>query len=138
MPNVATITIDDGKDTPVSHNFKPHGLSNDGVYHYADISSGIAAGFPRLSISHRAPTGSNSRVYRVKLKLTAPVLETVGTNDAGLTPPPTKAYESLCNIEFVLPERSDPANRKDILAFVQNLLNDATVTAMVEDLESVW
>lgn len=142
MPQVAALTINDGQGTPVPHVFNPVNLT-DGVQFYADQSSGVSLGFPKVSHQLRVPASNGrrsdvSRNYRLKLKVTLPEMETLGTADSGLTPPPTKAYESIFTGEFVLPERASSAHRADLLAYVRNYLADAIVTSFVEDLENTW
>jgi hypothetical protein len=74
----------------------------------------------------------------MKFGISLPVLETVGTADNGIPPPPTIAYVMKANLEFLLPERSTKQNRQDILAYAKNLLAAAVVTSVVQDLETVW
>jgi hypothetical protein len=74
----------------------------------------------------------------LKFHLAVPVLETLGTSDSGITPPPTKSYEVLYNGEFVLPERSSLDVRKDILAYVQSLYGLSVVAEAIEDLKATY
>lgn len=147
MSAIAALTLNDGQSTPVAHTFNPEGVLNQmpPVALYADRSTGVAVGFPRLSISlstppvaRRGQASTADRVYRAKMKVMLPVLETLGTNDAGVTPPATKAFDLVFNGEFILPERSSLQNRKDILAYAKNLLTQAVITALVQDLEAVY
>lgn len=146
MPALAAITINDGQATPVAHTFNPSGPDKNGVNYLYDRSGGIAIGFPAISIDLRepkpVPAGAASvanRVYRATVKVVLPVLEvTSASTGTGIQPAPTKAYDLIARSEFVLPERSTLANRKDILAFVKNLLATATVTSLVQDLESIY
>lgn len=105
---------------------------------FADRSGGVAIGYPVVSYSQRAPT-KGSRNYRMTVKVSTPILEQTSASTAtGIQPAPTKAYEPLCNIEFVLPERSTLAQRKDLLAYVKNLLGNAIITSGVQDFESIY
>jgi hypothetical protein len=65
-------------------------------------------------------------------------LETLGTADNGITPPPTKAFESIVNIEFAIPERASADHRADLMAYVQNYLAHNVVESLVKDLETTW
>lgn len=138
MPQLASITINDGQATPVAHTFDPSGLDSNGVHIFHDRSGGIPLGFPKMSLDLRSGNG-NSDVYRVKARIDVPVLKEVsGSSPAGYSPGPAVDFVMRGHVEFVLPNQSTLDNRKDILAYVQNLLTDSVVSAMVEDLESVW
>jgi hypothetical protein len=147
MPAFAALTVSDGQATPVNHTFSPSGLSNDAsnLAKYADRSGGVAIGFPRVALSLREPmaakpgqASATARVYRVGVTVKVPKLETLGTNDQGITPPPTLAYTAMFSGEFVIPERASLQDRKDILAYVKNLLANAVTTSLVQDLDPVY
>lgn len=95
-------------------NLSPEGFIPGGIAKWVDRSSGISLGFPVFTLSSRAPT-KTSRVTRVLAKYIVPTLET-----AVVGVPPTKAYEHVANIEFLLPERGSAAER---LAFYSRTLS---------------
>lgn len=146
MPALANITINDGQATPVAHTFNPSGPDKNGVNYFYDRSGGIAIGFPAISIDLREPlpakpngVSSLERVYRATVKVIMPVLEvTSASTGTGIQPAPTKAYDLVFKGEFLLPERATQANRKDILAFAKNILANANITSLVQDLESIY
>lgn len=138
----ANIVISDGAITPVVHTFNPN--SGDGnvpgvsVISYDDRISGIQVGFPVISISTRKPTRTN-RNYKVTMKVMVPVLETVSNSTvSGIAPAPTVAYTAMFVGDFIAPERSSLPVRRDLLAYVKNLLGSPTVTLAIQDLESPW
>ena len=105
MPAIATITINDGAGAPVAHNFSPSGITGD-VAKYHDRVGGISVDFPAITISSVSPT-KTSRLYKARMKIVLPVLEnTSGTASNGFTPAPTKAYDLIADMTFILPERS--------------------------------
>jgi hypothetical protein len=67
-----------------------------------------------------------------------PTLTTLGTSDAGLTPPPTVQYINRVNVEFILPEESSLQNRKDAKKYTVGLLGDAAVVDMVHNLINLY
>jgi hypothetical protein len=67
-----------------------------------------------------------------------PVLETLGTADNGITPPPTVAFVPRASIEYVISERASFQNRKDLRKYVQFLQADTQVVAMVEQLQGIF
>lgn len=139
MPAFANISLNDGQATPVSHTFTARRIA-EGIAKWQDTSSGIAVGFPTVTASLREPVpGNKARNYRLTLKFAVPTLETVSNSTySGITPAPTKAYECLCNVEFILPERSITQNRKDIRAYVANALAQVDLKSMIEDLAMVY
>lgn len=138
MPQMASITINDGQATPVAHTFDPSGLDKNGVSLYHDRSGGVPLGFPKITLALTSGNGT-STVYRVRAHVDVPVLKTAsGSTPAGYSPGPAVDFIMRGHVEFVLPSQSTAANRADILAYVKNLLSDAVTPAMVEDLEDVW
>lgn len=147
MPAQQPIVINDGQTTPVAKTFSNAGVKpgESNLATFVDRSSGQALGFARLSISLREPlpakTGSSStsaRMYKAIVTLAIPTLEALGTSDSGLTPPPTLAYQTAFRGEFMIPERASLQNRKDLLAFVKNLMANASLTSVIHDLEPIW
>ena len=138
MPAIAAISLNDGRATPVAHSFAPVNIDATGVAKLADRSSGIALGFPVLSLSLRNPTQGN-RNYKLVARVVVPTLEVTSPSTAtGIQPAPTKAYDVLANLEFVIPERAALQERKDIQAYIKNLLSHATFTSMIENLETIY
>jgi len=138
MTAIAALTLNDGQATPVAHTFAPVDI-NAGVAKWADRAGGIALGYPVVTFSMRQPTKA-SRNYKVTAKVVTPILEqTSASTSTGIQPAPTKAYDLVGNIEFILPERSTLAQRNDFLAYVKNFLaNAAVITPAVQNFESVY
>lgn len=138
MPQMASITINDGQATPVAHTFDPSGLDRNGVSLYHDRSGGVPLGFPKVSLNLSGGNGQTS-MYRVKANIDVPVLKQVsGSTPAGYSPGPSIDYVVRGHMEFVIPSQSSAADRADILAYAKDLLAAAVVTSMVENLEDVW
>jgi len=138
MSAIASMTIADGVATPVNHTFAPVNIDAAGVAKWADRSGGIALGYPVITQSIRVPN-KDSRNYKLVMRVVTPVLEVTSPSTAsGIQPAPTKAYDLVGTIEFVLPERSSLAERKNIAAYVKNFLANANVTNALESFESVY
>jgi len=138
MTAIAALTLADGQATPVNHTFAPVNIDASGIAKWADRSGGIAIGFPTVTYSMRSPN-KTSRNYRLTAKVVVPVLEqTSASTSTGIQPAPTKAYDLLCNVDFVLPERSTLGQRNDLLAYVKNLLGNATLSSGIQNFESVY
>jgi len=144
MSAAANIVLNDAQATPVAHTFIPIGPDAQGAWWFEDQSASESIGFNRISmllkrVGNPAP-GSNSgdRVNRVRVSLHCPVLETLGTNDSGLTPPPTVAHVERMAVEFIIPERASLQNRKDLRKYAYGLLAETQLLAMVEALTNVY
>lgn len=134
------IVLADAAGTPVNHTFVPIGRDANGVYWFEDQSAANQVGNWRISVAVTRPpapdgkTSSDGRSFRTRIGLHEPILETLSNNSAGLTPAPTVAYVSRSFNEFVVPERATLQNRKDIRKMAANLLAEAQITAVVENL----
>jgi len=139
MSAIAAITLADGLATPVNHTFAPVSIDPMGVAQWADRSGGIALGYPVITFKVKQPT-KLALNYRVTAKVVTPVLEVTSPSTAsGIQPAPTKAYDLIGNIEFILPERSTLAQRQVFFSYVRNFLANAPVTtAAVENFEAVY
>jgi hypothetical protein len=144
MGTAVNIVLFDALATPVSHTFVPIGRDKLGAFWWEDQSGVNSVVNNRISalltrpVNPNAGANAGTRVNRVKIGLHTPKPETLGTNDAGLTPPATVAYIPRANTEFVLPERANLQDRKDLRKYNANLMAETQVTAMVEALINVW
>lgn len=144
MAAVANITLNDAQETPVLHTFTPVGPDSSGTWWWEDQSAASPIGYNRISMqlvraSNPAPgANAGTRINRVKIGFHTPKMETLGNNSAGITPPPTVAYIARANVEFILPDRSSLQDRRDLRKYVDFLLAEAQLTAMVESLQNVY
>jgi len=145
MSAVAAIVLADAQGTPVNHTFTPLGPDANGVWWFEDQSQSTPIGYWRISLqlTRTPPAGngqasSSNRVNRVKCGLHQPQLETLGTNDAGITPPPTVSYVTRGMTEFILPERNSLQDRKDSRKMLMNLMANTQVVDMVESLQNIY
>jgi len=145
MPAVANIVLADAQATPVNHTYIPLGPDANGAWWFEDQSQSTPIGYWRMSIQLKRPgnpsAGARSdveRVSRVTITMHQPVLESLGTNDAGLTPPPTVSYIPRSKQEFILPERGTLQNRKDLRKMSASVLADATVVSVIENLQNIY
>lgn len=136
MTAIANIVVNDAQSTPVAHTFAPAKAEADFAL-LEDRAAGVYVGYNKLSFRLVRPTGNNgnSRNLKLNIKIETPKLETLGTNSAGITPPPTVAYRPVADMMFTLPERCSLQDRKDLLAFVKNVLANAAVTLAFEQYE---
>jgi hypothetical protein len=134
MAAFAALTLTDAAGTPVNHTYSPKKIE-DGIAVWKNTAGGIAVGFPTATLSLREPN-KGSRAWKLQAKLVYPVLEvTSPSTSTGIQPAPTKAYDLMCVVEMVLPERASLQERKDILAMARDFFGDAVITAAVHDLD---
>jgi hypothetical protein len=129
MAALADITINDGAATPVARTFAP-AKNEPGLVTYHDRSSGVAIGYPVITLGNRLPDKS-SRNHKVTVKLVYPVLETAATAASGFTPGPTKAYELMFKAEWVIPDRASGLERDHLMKLPTNLFSHAVMDDLV-------
>jgi hypothetical protein len=142
MTTAVAIALADAQATPVTHTFNPFGLDpKTGLFTFEDTSAASAIGNWRIKIALKRPpapssgVSSKGRVYRATITLEEPVLETLSNSTvSGILPAPQVAYVPRCFIDLVLPERSSLTDRKSLRKMTWNLMNDANVVAVVENL----
>ena len=133
MPQLQTITLNDGLSTPVARAFIPVGIEN-GVAKLAfrDPSNGHLH-LDRIITLSSKQTGDGGR--RVTLKVLLPVVHNGSGSD--FTYPDSEDTE-IFNCSFKISQLSDLGEREDLLAFATNLLASTEVQAMVENAEGMW
>lgn len=142
MPARANIVVNDGQATPVAHTFNPAENGDNDLFE--DKSGGIPIGFPTIVTRFQRPAPGaaasvSNRVYRIKTTVSWPTLEsTSASTGTGIPPAPTVAYVNRCVMEWIHPERSTLANRKDARAIVYNLLANTDYKKVVEELDPYY
>lgn len=144
---VALTAVDATPVSPVSFTFNPRGKTKDGYWIFEQVtpapSNALAAArlHVRLVREDMKPViGSRlGGAARVHAKLWIPTMETMSTNDAGITPPPQVAYTCFSEVNYVLPERSTEQDRKNLRVLSANLTgSNASLQAMLYQLEDLW
>lgn len=132
MSQIAPIVIADGKSTPVNHTFGPVVSSPNAMYRES-ISTLPVTGQGIVDITLKSQPMAAMQTVRIKLIL--PALETVsGQNASGYTAAPKVAYSNEVYLEFKLPSRGTVDQRKDLRVLASNLLKDAQIIDVVDNL----
>lgn len=130
MAAIANVVLNDGLAVPVAKTFSPADCTSQ-LATWTDRTSGINIGFPALTLS----LSQGQEITRILAKIQLPVLEVISGADAGYTPSPKVAYTVIGKVEMVLPNRSTLQNRKDMQAFIKNLMSNAFMTKAAEEYE---
>lgn len=116
----ANLVLNDGQSTPVAKTFSARGADMKSAL-WTDVSSGLRIGNPLITILNSESTGSNG-AYRVVMRVKLPVLEVVSGDAGGYQAVPKVAFEMFGKVELTSPNRASLQNRKDLFAFVKNLM----------------
>lgn len=132
------ITLTDAATTPVNRIYYPTQALNSDVLVWRDRTQSIYAGQNRLTLGQRM-ADARAKTSKVSWKLELPILEqTSPSTGSGIQPAPTVGYTLLGSIEMVLPDRSTQQERKDLLAQLRDLIDEAIVTTQVQDLDFIY
>jgi hypothetical protein len=134
----ANITLTDATPTtPVNRVYYPTEQKGI-VLNWVDRTQAISAGQNKLSVSQKS-SSKDSPTYKITWKLVCPTLaQTSPSTSTGIQPAPSVAYTNLATLEFVLHERATQQERKDLLAQLRDLIDEAIVTNEVENLDLIW
>lgn len=135
MSAIAAITIADGKAVPENHTFNPVESGSSSRYRTA-VSTLPTVGQELISSRYREV---NPTLHSVSMVLDLPALETAsGANEAGYTAAPKVAYNHKVKVEFFLPTRGTAAQRKDLRVLLSNLLLNAQVVDLIDNLAAQY
>lgn len=129
MPSPTTITVADGKATPVNHSFQPLGTQN-GIASFAEPSSdGSLTKRNQLVYTQKLPSKGRSTVLeRTEMILPYVVTETVNGVSREVVHSNVRVV-----IEIVSHPEVPKAFVKDARVMNANLLTNATVAAAMDD-----
>jgi hypothetical protein len=137
MAQLTAITLTDAASTPVNRVFNPAKKDGD-VYRWDYRGSGIVAAYDQLSVSTRLPSKA-AKATKVQFRPVCPTLEQTSASTAtGIQPAPTVAYTNTGEITLILHERSNLQDRKNVLAMMRDLIDEALVTAVVENYDAPY
>ncbi len=129
MPSAASLVLADGQSTPVNHTFTPIRVDGSNAT-FVDRSSGIQAGYPILTSTFRDPV-AKSRINKIGVRLSVPVLDTSGTV-------PVVAFRNDIDAQFMMHELSTRAQRADSLAYFRNYVNSTAFSNAVLDYDRYY
>jgi hypothetical protein len=125
------ITLTDAATTPVARVYYPQKMV-DGLISWIDRTQAVLLGQNRLTLSQRV-ANKQARSNKISWKLECPVLEQTAAYG-----PYSLAYTNLAALGLVFHERASLQERKDVLAQVRDLIDEAIVTTQVHDLDFIY
>jgi len=129
MPAIAALSINDGQTTPVAHSFAP--VTTDGsIAKWADRSPTIPSGFRTISYEVAPPSGSRV-TNKLQMGLMNPTVATVNSVDQVVR------YSSAQVTLNIHPDAT-LQERKDLLAYLVNFFQSASVKTSVENIEPFY
>lgn len=131
MGQRANITLTDAATTPVNRVYKPY-QSSENLILWRDTTQAVFAGQNRLTLVQRL-ANKQARSNKISWKLECPVLEQTAAYG-----PYSLAYTNLASLELVMHDRSSQQERKDVLAQMRDLIDEAIVQSQVHDLDFVY
>jgi hypothetical protein len=136
MAQIANIVVADGATTPINHTFFPLATRPDAQYREAIASLPLVGQGVTELVNRSGPTAT---LQRVRVKLALPALEAVtGNNAEGYTAAPKVAYTNSAVIDLILPARGTVQQRKDLRVMLSNLLKDAQVIDLIDNLNTPY
>lgn len=145
MGQLTNIVANNGAATPVAYTFTPLGPDTSGVqwFEQATPAPANARAAARVSVSLKRPKLQASPrlqgIAKAEFGIWLPFMESLGTSDAGITPPPTVAYELQGRMVLFLSERSTPQDRKNLRMLMVNAVGlDAGIVDVVDNLRQMY
>lgn len=128
MPAIAAIALTDGRATPIVHTFAPKSTNGSKSRHINTASGVTLAAAELLTLEVVEPVGPNG-AHRVIGSLVQPVEVTDSGGNYVVD------YSNKFNFDFNFSRKSSAAIRKDLAYMVGDLLTEAVIRSMVENLE---
>lgn len=131
MSAITALTLNNGETTPVAKTFDVQ-FKDGFTAKYAERSNGIVAGFPTIDTTLRPAKGSQAR--KVVINVAIPTLkEAAASQSSGFVPAPEVQFYDSAHLAFLVHSNTPEAVINDLIAFVQNALDQTTIKEMVKD-----
>lgn len=134
MAQIANMTVLDGKATPESHVFVPIKSGENALYRRTGVAGQPAVAMESVKTSAKLVSTANG-VNKIDIELVVPVLEQTSSGaGTGYIAPPALAHELRGKLTLFCHQRSDSAGRKDLRLLLSNLLKDAQIVDLIDNL----
>lgn len=128
MPQLVSLVLKDGANTPANHTFTPEGINPKTEVASLVESNGVPIGNSRFTI---ALTQTAQGRYKATLKLSRPIVVTETVNGVAR---PSVVRTAFAELMFSFENTSSVEERKDVVAMIRDaldpsktLVNDVTV-----------
>lgn len=132
MAALANIVVNDSAATPVAHTYVPVSNQSDLTVWRENAAVGSLAGQPSIRLTSKLNPQA-SGMSRMRITVDLPAESALGTSDQGYKAIPKVDYICRATVDFILPNRSSAAQRKDLRVRLQNLLANALVVDTVDN-----
>lgn len=129
MPAAARISVVDGKQTPVTHHFDPNAVESSSAT-LANAAASTLAGREKLVVTVRPAAGNTPGKVSIRMSLPTETTQTDGTIAV------SQFQTVIC--EFLVNSASTAAMRKDMRVLLKNLLDNASIIDVVENLAPIY
>lgn len=132
MPQLQSLAVYDGEDTPILHTFVPENIDKNGVARLKE-SDGTPIGDNIVTVSLRRVDSK----YKGRIVLAMPVVVTETINGVSVPRVARKAFADL-NLSF--DETSSVQERKNVLHILSNILGsgEVLIASTFENLEGIY
>lgn len=131
MPVRNPIAIQDGATTPVTHTFSPIGKPAGSEYEvFTNRANGVASFQEEVRIRVQQPT-KKGQPYRVSAIMVLPTTKVVD-GDTVL------AFQNRADLALTLSPDSTTQSREDLRVLLADLITDAIMVGVVDQLESIY
>lgn len=131
MAALANIVVNDSAATPVAHTYVPVSNTSDLTVWRENAATGSLAGQPSVRLTSKLNPQA-SGMSRMRITVDLPAESALGTSDQGYKAIPKVDYICRATVDFILPNRSSTAQRKDLRVRLQNLLANALIVDSVD------
>lgn len=132
MAALANIVVNDSAATPVAHTYVPVTNQNDLTVWRENAVAGSLAGQPTVRLTSKLNPQA-SGMSRMRMTVDLPAESALGTSDQGYKAIPKVDYICRATVDFILPNRSSAAQRKDLRVRLQNVLANALIVDAVDN-----
>lgn len=129
MPQMATLALNDGATTPVSHSYVPQ--QSQPVPIFVEAGS-VPLANRTISCDLRQPSSPGNGVFKETVAVAHPVVQQLTGSNGQVVDTVVRILRA--KVELLLPSASTKQERKDLVAITCNFFSNASAKQVHEDL----